>query len=120
MVNQMLAKQVLLKLGYSADIASNGREAIASLAKVQYDLIFMDIQMPEMDGLEATQKIRMLSSIQPFIVAMTANAMQGDREECIKAGMDDYISKPFDPNALVASLEKWAKILQKKPSSPLL
>ena len=114
-VNQMFAKRVLLKLGYSADIASNGKEALASMDKVQYDIIFMDIQMPEMDGFEATQKIRTLSpSVQPLIVAMTANAMQGDREECLKAGMDDYISKPFNPNTLLTSLEKWAKILQKK------
>lgn len=117
LVNQMFAKRVLLKLGYSADIASNGKEAIASMAKIPYDLIFMDIQMPEMDGFEATQKIRTLTPVQPFIVAMTANAMQGDREECLKAGMDDYISKPFNPNLLIASLEKWAKILQKKFSN---
>jgi CheY-like chemotaxis protein len=76
----------------------------------------MDVQMPEMDGLEATQKIRNLSGIQPLIVAMTANAMQGDREVCMKAGMDDYITKPFNIDKLVDSIEKWAKILQKRNS----
>jgi CheY-like chemotaxis protein len=115
-VNQKLAMRVLSKLGYSADIASNGKEAITALAKVPYDLIFMDVQMPEMDGLEATQKIRNLSGIQPLIVAMTANAMQGDRDVCMKAGMDDYISKPFNIDKLVESIEKWAKILQKRNS----
>jgi CheY-like chemotaxis protein len=116
LVNQKLAMRVLSKLGYSADIASNGKEAITALTKVPYDLIFMDVQMPEMDGLEATQKIRDLSAIQPLIVAMTANAMQGDRDVCIKAGMDDYISKPFNIDMLVDSIEKWAKILQKRNS----
>jgi CheY-like chemotaxis protein len=76
----------------------------------------MDVQMPEMDGLEAIQKIRNLSGIQPLIVAMTANAMQGDREVCMKAGMDDYITKPFNIDKLVDSIEKWAKILQKRNS----
>ncbi|MBA4058648.1 MAG: hypothetical protein C0490_28285, partial [Marivirga sp.] len=113
-VNQKLAIRVLSKLGYSADIASNGMEAIGSFTKIQYDLIFMDIQMPEMDGLEATQKIRNLLEIQPVIIAMTANAMQGDREECIKAGMDDYISKPFNIDKLVDSIERWAKVLQER------
>jgi len=64
--------------------------------------------MPEMDGLEATQKIRMLSGTQPMIIAMTANAMQGDREQCIKAGMDDYISKPINLDQLISTIEKWA------------
>ena len=112
MVNQLLAKQVLAKLGYRGDVVMNGQEAVDALTKVPYDLIFMDIQMPDMDGLEATRHIRAVSPTQPFIVAMTANAMQGDREQCIKAGMDDYISKPFDLNMLVSSLQKWAKVLQ--------
>jgi signal transduction histidine kinase/ligand-binding sensor domain-containing protein/DNA-binding response OmpR family regulator len=95
-VNQKLALRMLSKLGYQADVASNGSEAIVGFLKGKYDLIFMDVQMPEMDGLEATQKIRALSGTQPMIIAMTANAMQGDREQCINAGMDDYISKPIN------------------------
>lgn len=113
-VNQKLATRVLSKLGYHADVASNGNEAVASFNKMKYDLIFMDVQMPEMDGLEATQKIRALSGIQPMIVAMTANAMQGDRELCLNAGMDDYVSKPINLDRLVESIEKWALALQKK------
>ncbi len=115
-VNQKLALRVLSKLGYRADVASNGKEAIAAFNKVKYDLIFMDVQMPEMDGLEATQKIRALLGMQPMIIAMTANAMQGDREICIKAGMDDYISKPINLDKLVESIEKWAQTLQRKSS----
>jgi CheY-like chemotaxis protein len=74
----------------------------------------MDVQMPEMDGLEATQKIRTLPGVQPVIIAMTANAMQGDRDQCIKAGMDDYISKPINLDELIRAIEKWAQQLPKK------
>jgi signal transduction histidine kinase/DNA-binding response OmpR family regulator/streptogramin lyase len=113
-VNQKLAIRVLSKLGYQSDVASNGIEAIEAFTRSKYDLIFMDVQMPDMDGLEATQKIRALPGIQPMIIAMTANAMQGDREQCIKAGMDDYISKPVNLDELVRIIEKWAQTLQKK------
>ncbi len=93
---------MLEQMGYRADLASNGLEAIESLERQPYDVVFMDVQMPEMDGLEATRKIRLMPAFtQPRIVAMTANAMQGDREMCIDAGMDDYISKPIRPNELV-------------------
>lgn len=115
-VNLKLATRVLGKLGYQADVASNGREAVNAFTKMKYDLIFMDVQMPEMDGLEATQKMRALQGAQPMIIAMTANAMQGDREQCIKAGMDDYISKPINLDKLVGSIQKWALTLQKKSS----
>jgi signal transduction histidine kinase/ligand-binding sensor domain-containing protein/DNA-binding response OmpR family regulator len=111
-VNQLLAEKVLKKLGYFPEIATNGCEALESARQKQHDLILMDIQMPEMDGLEATRQIRKLASIQPVIVAMTANAMLGDKEECIKAGMDDYISKPFKPNDLVNLIEKWSGTIQ--------
>jgi PAS domain S-box-containing protein len=104
-VNQKLAIRMLEQMGYRADLASNGLEAIESIARQPYDVIFMDVQMPEMDGLEATRKIRAMGEFtQPRIVAMTANAMQGDRELCLAAGMDDYISKPIRVNELVDAL----------------
>jgi CheY-like chemotaxis protein len=113
-VNQKLAARVLSKLGYVPDAAWNGLEAIQAVNKVRYNLLLMDMQMPEMDGLEATRKIRSSTGLQqPVIIAMTANAMQGDRDQCIQAGMDDYISKPIDLEELVGLLEKWAVSLNK-------
>lgn len=108
-INQKLSTRVLNKLGYEVDVASNGKEAIDAFIDMKYDLILMDVQMPDMDGLEATKKIRTLPGKQPVIIAMTANAMQGDREMCLKAGMDDYISKPVNLEELVTKLEKQAK-----------
>jgi CheY-like chemotaxis protein len=113
-VNQKLAVRVLAKLGYDADIVENGKEVLEEVSKVNYDLIFMDVQMPEMDGLEATRMIRLCLEAQPVIVAMTANAMQGDREECLNSGMDDYISKPVNIEELVIILEKWASQVKVK------
>jgi signal transduction histidine kinase/CheY-like chemotaxis protein len=108
MVNQKVATKLLSKLGYRADVAGNGVEAIEALERQTYDVIFMDIQMPEMDGDEATQKIRAkwTQDRQPYIVAMTAHALEGDREKYLANGMDDYVSKPVNINALVAALEK--------------
>jgi CheY-like chemotaxis protein len=77
----------------------------------RYNMILMDVQMPEMDGLEATRQIRRLKGYQPVIIAMTANAIQGDKEDCLEAGMDDYVSKPVKLEALVAVLEKWAMVI---------
>ena len=95
-VNQKLIKRMLLKMGYDVDIVGDGVAAIEAVKTCIYDLIFMDVQMPEMDGLEATLQIRALSlERNPVIIALTANAMQEDRDKCIAAGMDDYISKPF-------------------------
>jgi signal transduction histidine kinase/CheY-like chemotaxis protein len=106
-VNQKLALRLLGQMGYRADIASNGLEAIQSVERQNYDVVLMDVQMPEMDGLEATQAIRNLTNIaQPRIIAMTANAMEGDREACLKAGMDDYVSKPMRVNDLVEALDR--------------
>ncbi|HYN60420.1 MAG TPA: response regulator, partial [Rubrivivax sp.] len=108
-VNQKLAMRLLQQMGYRADVASNGIEAIECIARQPYDLVLMDVQMPEMDGLEATRRIvaRWSDAAQrPRIVAMTANAMQGDREECLAAGMDDYVTKPIRVDALVAALLK--------------
>lgn len=108
-VNQKLATRVLNKLGYKElDIAVNGFEALEKFTANFYDVILMDVQMPEMDGLEATRNLRAMTVDQPVIIAMTANAMQGDREECIRSGMDDYISKPVKLEVLVSILEKWA------------
>jgi len=105
-VNQKLAIRLLQQMGYRADLASNGIEAIESVARQTYDVVLMDVQMPEMDGLEATRRIvaRWPNGERPRIVAMTANAMQGDRETCIAAGMDDYVVKPIRVELLVAAL----------------
>jgi CheY-like chemotaxis protein len=104
-VNQKLALRILEQMGYRADIASNGLEAIESIERQPYDVILMDVQMPEMDGLDATRQIRKLAkATQPHIIAMTANAMEGDREMCLEAGMDDYISKPIRIHELVEAL----------------
>jgi CheY-like chemotaxis protein len=107
-VNQMVALRQLKKLGYAAEVVSNGAEAVASFERQHFDYILMDCHMPEMDGYEATKKIRELAKRngRVRIVAMTANAMQGDRERCLEAGMDDYISKPVAIEQLKAALEK--------------
>jgi len=106
-VNQKLAMRILDQMGYRADIASNGIEAVESIERQTYDVILMDVQMPEMDGLDATRSIRKLEDVtQPYIIAMTANAMEGDREMCIAAGMNDYVSKPIRVNELVEALYK--------------
>jgi signal transduction histidine kinase/CheY-like chemotaxis protein len=107
-VNQKLAMRILGKLGYNPDIALDGKEVLEEVSKVNYDLILMDVQMPEMDGLEATRMIRLCLNVQPIVIAMTANSMAGDREACLQAGMDDYISKPIHLEELVIILEKWA------------
>ena len=105
-VNQKLAMRLLLQMGYRADLASNGIEAIESIERQTYDVVLMDVQMPEMDGLEASRRItaKYKPEQRPRIIAMTANAMQGDREECLAAGMDDYVTKPIRVDALVAAL----------------
>ena len=105
-VNQKLAMRLLRQMGYRVDLAGNGIEAIESVARQTYDVVLMDVQMPEMDGLEATRRIvaRWPDGDRPRIVAMTANAMQGDREACLAAGMDDYVVKPIRVEALVAAL----------------
>jgi len=104
-VNQKLALRLLEQMGYRADVASNGLEAVESVKRQPYDVILMDVQMPEMDGLDATRNIRKLDIRQPYIVAMTANAMQGDREMCLAAGMEFYVSKPIRVPELVSALK---------------
>jgi CheY-like chemotaxis protein len=111
-INQQVALSFLERLGYHADVAANGREVIQSLERQPYDLVLMDVQMPEMDGLEATRYIRGMSAAelaaeaQPRIVAMTASALREDRQACLAAGMEDYLSKPIQVKELVAALSK--------------
>lgn len=112
--NQKLALKILGKLGYKADIAQHGKEVLDIVSTKNYDVILMDVQMPEMDGLEASRMIRMCLTVQPVIIAMTANTLQGDREACLEAGMDDYLSKPINLDDLVDILEKWAINIQEK------
>ncbi|HMC09538.1 MAG TPA: response regulator [Actinomycetota bacterium] len=108
--NQKLVLRLLGKFGYSADVAANGAEAVQAVERQQYDVVFMDVQMPEMDGVEATRIIRQTRErhLGPRIVAMTGNAMRGDRERFIEAGMDDYVSKPFDASELAQALARCA------------
>jgi PAS domain S-box-containing protein len=109
-VNQRVATRLLEKMGYSVMVASSGKEAVEAVIANQFDLVLMDCQMPGMDGFEATRELRRLESAggrRTTIVAMTANAMRGDRERCLDAGMDDYLSKPVKPKNLVAVLDRW-------------
>jgi CheY-like chemotaxis protein len=108
LINQHLAVKMLNKLGYKPDIVSNGKEALEIVSEKQYDVILMDGLMPEMDGFEATKMIRLCLETQPVIIALTASTMYGDKEKCIQAGMDDYLSKPIDLNLLAAMIERWA------------
>jgi CheY-like chemotaxis protein len=105
-VNQKLALRLLARMGYEADLAANGREAVDAVDQRRYDLVLMDVQMPEMDGFEATRRIadRVPRAERPRIVAMTANAMDGDRERCLEAGMNAYISKPIRVEELVGAV----------------
>jgi signal transduction histidine kinase/CheY-like chemotaxis protein len=105
-VNQKLALRMLERMGYKADLAANGREAVQAVERRRYDLVLMDIQMPEMDGLEATREIvaRAPQSQRPWIVAMTANAMDSDRQRCMDAGMNAYVAKPIQIEELVAAV----------------
>ncbi len=114
-VNQKVALQILQRMGYRADVAGNGIEVLEALQRQPYDVVLMDMQMPEMDGIEATERIRQdwTTERSPYIIAMTANAMQGDREACIRAGMDDYISKPI-------RIQKLAEALTRCPARTLV
>jgi CheY-like chemotaxis protein len=107
LINQKVAKKMLKKLGYDADLAINGKEAIQALESRPYQIVFMDIQMPEMDGLEATRIIRKRWQIaeQPHIVALTAYGLEYSKELCLSAGMDDYLSKPVRVEELRAAID---------------
>ena len=113
-VNQVVALHMLQRLGYQAAVANNGVEVLAAVHASTYDVILMDVQMPEMDGLEASRQIGRQWSPErrPQIIAMTANAMQGDREECLEAGMDGYLSKPVQLGDLRAALERVAETVR--------
>jgi CheY-like chemotaxis protein len=108
LINQKVATRVLLQFGYEANVASNGQEALEMLEQQKFQLVFMDVQMPGMDGLEATRHIckHFKPSERPYIVAMTANAMKEDREQCMAAGMDDYVSKPIRTEEVKAAIER--------------
>jgi len=108
-INQKVGVSVLTKLGYQADLAGNGHEVLKALEQKPYDVLFLDVQMPEMDGLECAKQIcqRWTRDRRPIIIAMTGNALMGDREKCLAAGMDDYISKPVRVADLQASIERW-------------
>ena len=108
-VNQKVAVLMLAKLGYRADVAADGNEALEAVARQHYDIVLMDVQMPELDGFEATRRIHERwpgRRDRPWIIAITANAMRGDREICLAAGMDDYISKPIKTGELAGALER--------------
>jgi len=127
-INQKVAIRILQQLGYEPDLATNGREALDALGQKPYDMIFMDVMMPEMDGLEATRAIREFQQTcdkgnfnsRIVIIAMTAQAMQGDREKCIAAGMDDYLAKPIRPNDVRAVIERWSvEVSSPAPAPPV-
>ncbi|MEI7955568.1 MAG: response regulator [Verrucomicrobiota bacterium] len=111
LINQKVAAGFLHNLGLKVDVAADGMKAVEAIAKTTYDLVLMDMQMPGMDGLDATRLIRAAQSgtEQPKlpIIAMTANAMQKDRDLCLEAGMDDYLIKPITPESLASMLERW-------------
>jgi CheY-like chemotaxis protein len=108
LINQKLGKVILQRAGFDVDVVVDGNEALQAHRANPYDVILMDCQMPFMDGFEASRQIRLLEQRQPAIIAVTANALAGERERCLHAGMDDYLSKPFQAEQLIAVVKKWA------------
>jgi CheY-like chemotaxis protein len=117
-VNQKVAIRMLERLGLRADVAANGRETVRMYELLPYDLVFMDCQMPEMDGYEASREIRRREGPgrKVPIIAMTADAMSGCREQCIEAGMDDFVGKPVTMEALFGAVRKWAPVKEPAPA----
>lgn len=118
-INQKVAQKILTKAGYQVDIVENGKLALEALDEKKYDIILMDIQMPEMDGIQTTKEIRLREKHDKHttIIAMTAHALKGDYERCIAAGMDDYLSKPIEPQEMLEKISKWVKsiIINQQP-----
>ncbi len=110
-VNQKLIERILSNIGYQTDAVSNGNQVLNFISKKEYNVILMDIRMPEMDGYETTKSIRQMDVNQPYIIAMTANSLQSDREECLQNGMDDYISKPLKANEILSKLKMVADFI---------
>jgi CheY-like chemotaxis protein len=125
-INQKVAVRIMQQFGYQPEVAGNGREALDKLDRQPFDFIFMDVMMPELDGLEATKLLRKRQMIGGYtnyqsrivIVAMTAHAMQGDREKCIASGMDDYLAKPVRPKDVREMIERWGGTIVIEASSP--
>jgi CheY-like chemotaxis protein len=108
-VNLLIAREMLLSAGLSVETADNGAEALGRVTGGRFDVVLMDMQMPVMDGLEATRRIRQLPGLQRLpVLAMTANAMAADRERCLQAGMDEVLVKPIAPDELIAAVRRWA------------
>ncbi len=107
-INQRVGKLILQRAGFAIDVVADGSEALEAHRASPYDIILMDCQMPIMDGFEASRQIRLLQQPQPIIIAVTANALVGERERCLGAGMDDYLSKPFQAEQLISLVRKWA------------
>jgi CheY-like chemotaxis protein len=112
-VNQMVVVMMLNRMGYAADVVANGLEVLRALEVKVYDLIFLDIRMPELDGYDVARRVRERWATQPAgrprLVAITGNAMQGERERCLEAGMDDYVAKPFRLDDLRVMLQRWGR-----------
>jgi two-component system, sensor histidine kinase and response regulator len=115
-INQRVGKLILQRAGFMIDLAADGNEAVEAHRSNPYDVILMDCQMPVMDGFEACRHIRELGEPQPAIIAVTANALVGERDKCLNAGMDDYLSKPFQAEQLVGIVKKW---IDKKLLAPV-
>lgn len=113
-VNQMVAVAILERLGYTADVVENGAKAVEAIHKRSYNLILMDICMPQMDGLDATRQIRKStgSSIHPWIIAVTAHAILGDKEKCLAAGMNDYVTKPISMKTIAAAIDRYQECVR--------